>query len=369
MKYLKAFKYRLYPNKWQEEYFSKTFGCVRFIYNKMLNDKIEYYKEFKQSLKNTPAQYKDEFPWLKEVDSLALANAQMNLQSAYNNFFKNPKSGFPKFKSKKRDQASYTTNNQGGNIYISEDNKYICLPKIKLVRVKVHRQLPQNNIIKSVTISKTKSGKYCISILCEYELNIQEKQLNIENSLGLDYSSHDFYVDSNGDKANYPRYYRLMQEKLAREQRKLSKMKLHSNNYEKQRAKVAKISEKIANQRLDFQHKLSTQLANTYDYIFVEDINLQAMSQCLRLGKSTMDNSFGQFRSLLQYKMFERGKIFHKIGRFEPTSQTCSECGCKHPFTKDLSVRKWACPDCGAELDRDINAAKNIRKSGILNFF
>lgn len=368
MGYFKAFKYRIYPNKQQEEYFSKTFGCVRFIYNKMLNDKIEYYNEYKQPLKNTPAQYKDEFPFLKEVDSLALANAQMNLQSDYNNFFKNPKSGFPKFKSKKRDKDSYTTNNQGRNIHISIDNKYICLPKIRLVRIKLHRQLPQNSIIKSVTISKTKAGKYYISILCEYELNIQEKQLNIENSIGLDYSSHDFYVDNAGNKANYPKYYRLMQEKLAKEQRKLSKMKLHSNNYEKQRVKVAKISEKIANQRLYFQHKLSTDLANKHDYIFVEDINLQAMSQCLRLGKSTMDNSFGQFRQLLQYKMFERGKIFHKIGRFEPTSQTCSECGCKHSITKDLSVRKWICPDCGAELDRDINAAKNIRKSGMLAF-
>lgn len=369
MKYLKAFKYRIYPNKQQEEYFSKTFGCVRFIYNRMLNDKIEYYNEFKETLNNTPAQYKDEFPWLKEVDSLALANAQMNLQTAFKNFFKNKgKVGFPKFKSKKNYKDSYTTNCQKGNIYISEDNKYICLPKIKLVRIKLHRQLPQDNIIKSVTISKTKSGKYYISILCEYELNIQEKQLNIENSIGLDYSSHDFYINNNGNKPEYPRYYRLMQEKLAKQQRKLSKMKLYSNNYEKQRVKVAKISEKIANQRLDFQHKLSTQLVNDYDYIFVEDINLQGLSQCLKLGKSTMDNSFGQFRQLLQYKMFERGKIFYKIGRFEPTSQTCSECGCKHSITKDLSIRKWICPDCGAELDRDINAAKNIRKSGMLAF-
>ena len=145
-------------------------------------------------------------------------------------------------------------------------------------------------------------------------------------------------------------------------------MKLHSNNYEKQRVKVAKISEKIANQRLDFQHKLSTQLANNYDYIFVEDINLQGLAQCLRLGKSTMDNSFGQFRQLLQYKLFERGKIFYKIGRFEPTSQTCSECGCKHSLIKDLSIRKWVCPDCGVELDRDINAAKNIKTAGITAF-
>lgn len=368
MKYLKAFKYRLYPNQLQEEYFLKTFGCVRFIYNKMLNDKIEHYKETKQMLNNTPAKYKDEFSWLREVDSLALANAQINLQTAYRNFFRDPKIGFPKFKSKKNCKDSYTTNCQKGNIYISEDNKYICLPKIKLVKIKLHRQLPQNSIIKSVTISKTKSGKYYVAILCEYKFDIQEKQLNIENSLGLDYSSHGFYIDSNGLSANYPRYYRVLEDKLAREQRKLSKMKWHSNNYEKQRIIVARISEKIANQRLDFLHKISTQLANRHDYIFVEDINLQGMSQCLRLGKSTMDNGFGQFRTFLEYKMFERNKIFHKISKWVATSQTCHECGCKNSTTKDLSIREWVCPECGAHLDRDHNAAINIKITGMLPF-
>lgn len=368
MKHLKAFKYRLYPNQLQQEYFSRVFGCVRFIYNRMLSDKIEYYNETKQMLNNTPAQYKDEFPWLREIDSLALANAQMNLQTAYRNFFRDPKIGFPKFKSKKKCKDSYTTNCQKGNIYIAEDNKYICLPKIKLVRIKVHRQLPQNSIIKSITISKTKSGKYYISILCEYDLDIQEKQLNIENSLGLDYSSHDFYVDNNGNKPEYPKYYRQWQNKLAKQQRKLSKMKLHSNNYEKQRVKVAKISEKIANQRNDFLHKLSTQLVNRYDYIFIEDINLQGLSQCLKLGKSTMDNGFGEFRTFLEYKMLEKGKIFHKINKWTATSQICHECGCKSSITKDLSVREWVCPECGAHLDRDHNAAINIRTTGILVF-
>ena len=370
MKYLKAFKYRLYPNQLQQEYFSKTFGCVRFIYNKMLNDKIEYYNENKQMLNNTPAQYKDEFPFLKEVDSLALSNAQMNLQAAFKNFFKNKgKVGFPKFKSKKRDKDSYTTDNQGGNIYIYEDDKYICLPKIKLVRIKLHRQLPQDSLIKSVTISKTKTNKFYVSILCEYELNIQEKQLNIENSLGLDYSSHDFYVDSEGNRANYPKYFRQLQDSLAKEQRKLSNMKLGSNNYNKQKVKVAKVHEKIKNLRLDFLHKLSIELANCYDYIFVENINLQAISQCLKLGKSTLDNSFGQFRTLLEYKMLERGKIFHKIGRFTPTTIVCSECGSYHKdIVNSLNVREWTCPNCNTKHDRDINAAKNIRKSGILTF-
>lgn len=363
MKYLKAFKFRLYPNREQIEYFSKTFGCVRFIYNKMLNDKIEHYKDTKLLLRNTPAMYKDEFPWLRGVDSLALANAQINLQTAYNNFFRNPKNGFPKFKSKKFDRDSYTTNNQRGNIYI--DDKYIKLPKIGFVRIKQHRHLPENSIIKSVTVTKEKSNKYYISILAEYEINIQENQLNIENSIGLDYSSHDFYVDSKGNRAGYPKYYRLYQDKLAKEQRKLSKMKLHSNNYEKQKIRVAKIQEKIHNCRLDFLHKLSTELANTYDYIFIEDINLQGLTQCLKLGKSTNDNSFGKFRELLKYKMYERGKILHKINKWEPTSQVCNVCGCKNTEVKNLSIREWICPDCGTRHDRDINAAKNILRAGL----
>lgn len=366
MKYLKAFRFRLYPNKEQIEYFSRTFGCVRFIYNKMLNDKIEHYKATKLALKNTPAMYKDEFPWLRDVDSLALANAQMNLQTAFKNFYKDVKVGYPKFKSKKFDKDSYTTNNQGGNIYI--DNKHIKLPKIGFVKIKQHRQLPENSTIKSVTITKEKSSKYFVSILTEYEIDIQENQLDIENSIGLDYSSHDFYVDNFGNKANYPKFYHIYQDKLAREQRKLSRMKLHSNNYEKQKIVVAKIQEKIHNCRLDFLHKLSTELANTYDYIFVEDINLQGIAQCLKLGKSTNDNSFGKFRELLKYKMYERGKVLHKINKWEPTSQVCNICGCKNTEIKDLSVREWICPDCGAKLDRDINAAINIRKSGILDF-
>jgi putative transposase len=185
-----------------------------------------------------------------------------------------------------------------------------------MVRIKLHRQLPARYVIKHVTISKTSTNKYYVSILVQYELNVKENQLNIENSLGLDYSSHDFYVDSNGVRAEYPRYFRLYQNTLAKEQRKLSSMKLGSNNYKKQKLKVAKVYEKIANLRNDFLHKLSTQLANNHDYIFVEDIDLRAMSQCLKLGKSTLDNSFGKFRTLLEYKIFERGKIFHKIDKW-----------------------------------------------------
>ena len=317
-------------------------------------------------LNNTPAMYKEEFPWLREVDSLALANAQINLQKAFNNFFRSPKTSFPKFKSKKHSKDSYTTNNQGGSIYIN--GGHIKLPKIDLIKIKQHRLLPDKSIIKSVTITKEKSNKYFVSILTEYEIDIQENQLDIENSIGLDYSSHDFYVDNFGNRANYPKFYRIYQDKLAIEQRKLSKMKLHSNKYEKQKIRVAKIQEKIHNCRLDFIHKLSTELSNSYDYIFIEDINLQGISQCLKLGKSTSDNSFGRFRELLKYKMYERGKVLYKISKWEPTSQVCNVCGCKNTEVKNLAIRDWICPDCGAKLDRDVNAAINIRKSGILDF-
>ena len=225
----KAYKFRLYPNKEQEIMFAKTFGCVRFIYNKMLADKIEFYKETKQKLNNTPAQYKKEFEWLKEVDSLALANAQMNLQTAYNNFFRTPKVGFPKFKSKKRNKNSYTTNNQNGTVAIVDGK--IKLPKIGLVKMKQHRLIPDEQKIKSVTITRTPSGKYYVSILVEYEQYIPDVQLDKNKALGLDYASHSFYVDSQGREADYPKFYRNAQNILTKEQRKLSHMKYGRQKY------------------------------------------------------------------------------------------------------------------------------------------
>lgn len=168
----KAYKFRIYPNKEQEILFDKTFGCVRFIYNHMLADKIAYYKETKKKLNNTPAQYKKEFEWLKEVDSLALANAQLNLQTAYNNFFRDKKIGFPKFKSKKSNRHSYTTNFVNNNIKL--ENGYLVLPKVKAVKLKQHREIPQDYQLKSVTVSKTPTGKYYASILFEYEYKVEK---------------------------------------------------------------------------------------------------------------------------------------------------------------------------------------------------
>lgn len=193
-----------------------------------------------------------------------------------------------------------------------------------------------------------------------------DRELDKNKSIGLDYSSHDFYVDSEGNRANYPKYFRMYQDKLAIEQRKLSKMNLRSNNYEKQKLRVARIHEKIFNCRLDFIHKLSTELANKYDIICVEDINLQGIAQCLKLGKSTLDNSFSKFRELLKYKLEGRGKKIIKIDKFEPTSIVCSVCGAYHKdMVNSLSIREWTCPDCGTHHDRDTNAARNILKIGL----
>lgn len=357
----KAYKFRLYPNQEQCTMFAKTFGCVRFIYNRMLSDKIEYYKNTKKKLNNTPAQYKKEFEWLKEVDSLALANAQMNLQTAYNNFFSRPEIGFPKFKSKKTNHRSYTTNRVDGNIEL--ENELLKLPKIGKVKVKQHREIPSDYKLKSVTVSQTPNGKYYASILFEYESQIST--IKPINFLGLDFSMHELYKDSNGNVPRYPRYYRQSEKKLKREQRKLSLMQKGSQNREKQRIKIAKLHEKIANQRKDFLHKQSRQIANAYDCVCVENLNMKSMSQSLNFGKSVSDNGWGMFTTFLKYKLEDLGKTLVKVDKFFASSQTCSCCDYKNTETKNLSVREWICPNCGTHHDRDVNAAINIKNEGM----
>jgi putative transposase len=327
----------------------------------MLADKIKHYEETKEKLNNTPAQYKAEYPWLKEVDSLALANAQLNLQTAYSNFFSNPKIGFPKFKSKHKSRKSYTTNNQKGSVRI--ENGYLKLPKIGLVRLKQHRNIPTDYVLKSVTVSQTPSGKYYASILFEYENQVQEQTL--QNFLGLDFSMHELYRDSNGNEPEYPRYYRQSEKKLKREQRKLSLMQKGSANREKQRVKVAKLHEKVANQRKDFLHKQSRQIVNVYDCVCIEDLDMKAMSQALNFGKSVSDNGWGMFTAFLKYKLEEQGKRLQKVDKFFASSQTCSCCGYVNKEMKNLSIRAWDCPECGTHHDRDVNAAINIRNEGM----
>ena len=361
----KAYKFRIYPNEEQKILFAKTFGCVRFVYNRMLSDKIKYYQETGEKRNNTPAQYKKEFEWLKEVDSLALANAQMNLQTAYHNFFKSPKVGFPKFKSKKSNNKSYTTNCVNGNIAVTDG--YLKLPKIGKVKLKQHRNIPRNYILKSVTVSQTSSGKYYASILFEYENQVQEQEMR--DFLGLDFAMHELYKDSNGNEPAYPRYYRQAEKRLKREQRKLSKMQKGSKNRDKQRVRIAKLHEKVANQRKDFLHKQSRQITNAYDCICIEDLDLKAMSQSLNLGKSVSDNGWGMFVTFLKYKLEEQGKKLVKVDRFFASSQTCSACGYVNKEIKNLGIRAWDCPECGTHHDRDVNAAINIRNEGMRIIF
>ena len=362
-KHNKAYKFRLCPTEKQAMVIRKTFGCVRFVYNKLLAERKETYellKDDKEELKKvkhpTPAKYKKEFEWLKEVDSLALANAQLNLDKAYKAFFKG-NAKFPKFKSKRHKQ-SYTTNVVNGNIQLLDG--HIKLPKLKMVKIKQHREIPSDHKVKSCTLSMTASGKYYISILTEYEKKIESKE--IEKIVGLDFAMDGLFVDSEGEKANYPKFYRQMLDKLAIEQRKLSRKKKGSANWNKQRIRVAKIQEKVANQRKNFLHHKSRELVKNYDAVVIEDLDMKGMSQALTFGKSVADNGWGMFTSFLQYKLKEQGKPLVKIDKWFPSTKTCSKCGSVREIK--LSERTYQC-SCGLNLDRDYNSALNIKKEGI----
>lgn len=359
----RAIKCSIYPTQEQQILFAKTFGCCRFVYNKMLEKKISYYEETGKNLPITPASLKKDFPFLKEVDSLALANSQLNLQTAYKNFFRDNKIGFPKFK-KKSFAEKYTTNNQNGTIRLVENK--IKLPKVGFVKIKLHRTVPDNWVIKSATVSRNAAGKFYVSILFEFEhLIVQSSVDENTNAVGLDFSMHDLFISSDGQIADYPRFYRKSLDKLAKEQRKLSHCKLRSKNYYKQKKKVAKIHEKITNQRKDFLHKLSREITNLYDVVCIEDLNMQGMSKSLHFGKSVHDNSWGSFTSMLKYKLEFEGKHLVKIDKWFASSQICHICGYKNTDTKNLSIREWTCPVCNTQHNRDINAATNIKNEGL----
>ena len=365
----KAIRYRVYPTTEQCIMFVKTFGCCRKVYNLMLSDKVESYKSTGKFVSVTPAKYKKNYPFLEEVDSLALANAQINLQKAFSSRFSNSrkkKNGFPKFKSAKRSRRSYTTNNQHGTIAIVDNA--IKLPKVGKVKAVIHRLPEADWVIKSATISQESNGSYYISVLFKFEQNIIQVDKS-DNAIGLDYKSDGLYMDSNGNIGTNHKYYRESHEKLAKAQRRLSRMKgskkkeIKSHNYLKQLKKVNRIHRRIANQRLDNLHKLSTEIANQYDVVCAENLNMQSISnKGFGNGKATMDNGYGIFLKLLEYKLADRGKYFVKVDKWFPSSQLCSCCGNQKKLT--LADRIYSC-DCGLNIDRDYNAAINIKNEGL----
>ena len=368
-----AIKYRLYPTSEQKIMFAKTFGCCRKVYNLMLSEKIESYKTTGKFVAVTPAKYKKDFPYLKEVDSLALANVQLNLQSAFRNHFdrnRRKKTGFPKFKSAKHSRKSYTTNNQNGTVAII-DSRYIRLPKIGKVRAVIHRVPGTDWKLKSATVSCSSDDRYYVSVLFEYKNSAPAYVADENNAIGMDYASDGLYVDDKGNIGTNHKFYRESHKKLAKEQRRLSRKKGSrkgedkSHNYLKQQRKVNRIYTHIANQRKDNLHKISAEIANQYDIVCVENLNMRNMSnRGFGNGKATLDNGYGMFLDMLEYKLANRGKYLVKVDRWYPSSQICHCCGKRHPEMKDLRIRTMRC-ECGYVMDRDRNAAMNIKKEGL----
>lgn len=329
----------------------------------MLDAKTKHYKATKQTLHITPASFKSDKAFLKSVDSLALANAQLNLEQAYRNFFKNPEHfGFPQFKSKKHSRLSYKTNNQKDSIRF--DGNRLKLPKIGYVKIIEHRQ--HEGEIKSVVVSHERSGEYYASVLCE--VKELEKLPKADKHIGIDLGLHDLIVCSDGQRVESPKYFRKAEEKLARRQRAFAKTVKDSKNHKKLKIKVARCYQKIKNQRKDFLQKLSTKLIRENQVISLEDLSVKDMKSNHCIAKSVADASFSMFVNMLEYKAEWYGRTIVKIDRFYPSTQICSGCGFQNKAIrgmKGLKVREWVCPCCGEVHDRDFNASMNIDREGL----
>lgn len=372
MEIIRATKGQIYTSKTKYQILDKTLYACNYIYNQMIERQQKAYKRRGEHLsyyemQNLLPVMKRYQTWLKEADSQALKYACRQVDIAYRKFFKH-ETGYPKFHSR-RNGLSYTTTNPLG---IQILDKGVRLPVVGAIKVRGIKPLPDNAKICYATVSRETVGKYYVSITYKYEVDIEVPKLDEKKFIGLDYVSHGLYVSSDGKEAQMPSYYRESQAKLGKAQRKLSnkqgnlKGQKKSSGWRKQHRKVTKIQKHIANQRKDYLHKESKYLADTYSGIAVEDIDMKSLSNKeFGNGKATLDNSFGEFRRQLEYKLSAQGKPFVKVDRWFPSSQLCSCCGYQNKKLKNLQIRKWICPICNTEHDRDINASINIRNEGL----
>ena len=359
----KAYKYRIYPNKEQRVLIAKTFGCCRYVYNYYLDKRIEWYQTSKKTFSYNKCsadltQLKSERKWLREVDSTALQSSLRHLDNAYKEFFKEQK-GFPNFKSKKTNRHSYQSKCTNGNI--GYFGKYIKLPKLGMVKTK-NKLVPQGKIV-NATVSQEPSGKYYVSLCC-VDVAMPEFHKTGKN-IGIDLGIKDFCVASDGMVEANPKYWKKSLDKLAKLQKRLSRKTKGSSNRNKARIKLARLHEKIANQRKDFLHKLSYQIIRDHDMVCLEDLQIKNMVKNHKLAQAITDASWSEFVKFLEYKAKWYDKKVIKIDKFFASSQTCHVCGSVNPETKDLKVREWICPQCNTYQDRDLNASINILNEGL----